>query len=270
MPRRTFAAAAALAACALLITPISATAKTTITMSGSTSVYPLAVKLAAGYFKAYPKRAKFKITQGGSDIGVNDVSRGRVTIGLASRDKLPGDPAGTTFNPFARDAICVITNPKNKIASLSQAQIQDVFSGKTRSWSDVPGSSISGAIDLVTRTASSGTADAFQSIFMGQNLRVAANAAAKQSNGLVQQTVASNPNAIGFVSLDFVGGVSAVGYKGVACNLRNAKSGQYGGIRRFHMVTKGAAKGAARTFLRWVKTSPAARQIIATDWIPLT
>ena len=271
MSRRMPAAAAALSACALLFSPtVSApAAKTTITMSGSTSVYPLSVKLAKSYVSAYRNRASFKILQGGSDIGINDVARGRVTIGNASRDRLPADPGGLTFNPIARDGVCVVTHPSNRITSLSQEQIQSIFSGANRSWNDVPGATVTGAIDIITRTASSGTADAFQQIFMGQDRRVAANAAAKASNGLVQQTVASNPNAIGFVSLDFIGGVNAVGYKGIACNLRNAKSGQYRGVRTFYMVTRGPARGAARTFLSWVKTSAAARKAIASDWIPL-
>jgi phosphate transport system substrate-binding protein len=270
MSSRTFGAVAAVAACALLVAPMTATsAKPTITMSGSTSIYPLAVKLARGYVKTFKNRAKFKILQGGSDIGINDVAGGRVTIGNASRDRLPADPGGLTFNPIARDAVCVITHPSNSIGSLSQAQIQDIFSGSVRSWDDIPGAKASGAIDIVTRTASSGTADAFTSIFMGQSRRIAANAAAKPTNGLVQQTVASNKNAIGFVSLDFVAGTHPLGYKSVACNLRNAKSGQYGGVRTFYMVTRGAAKGPAAAFLRWVKSSRPARTAIASDWIPL-
>ena len=51
---------------------------------------------------------------------------------------------------------------------------------------------------------------------------------------------------IGFVSFAYTAGVNAVGYQGVACTLRNAKSGQYGGVRNFWMVTKGAPKGEAR------------------------
>ncbi len=46
--------------------------------------------------------------------------------------------------------------------------------------------------------------------------------------------------------------MNAVGYNGVACNLRNARSGQYLGVRNFWMVTKGAPKGAAAKFLAWV------------------
>ena len=40
--------------------------------------------------------------------------------------------------------------------------------------------------------------------------------------------------------------MNAVGYQGIPCNLRNAKSGQYGGVRNFWMVTKGVPKGEAR------------------------
>ena len=49
----------------------------------------------------------------------------------------------------------------------------------------------------------------------------------------------SDKQAIGFVSFAYTGGVNPVGYQGIPCNLRNAKSGQYGGVRNFWMVTKG-------------------------------
>ncbi len=67
------------------------------------------------------------------------------------------------------------------------------------------------------------------------------NSIAKQlaSNGLIQQKVKSDKDGVGYVSLFFAKGAHAVAYKGVACNLRNAKSGQYPGLRNFWMVTKG-------------------------------
>jgi phosphate transport system substrate-binding protein len=268
MSHRTLAAAGA-AAAMLLVAPASALGKDTITMSGSTSVYPLSVKLATSYVKAFPGKAGFKILQGGSDIGINDVAKGRVTIGNSSRDPLPGDPGGLVFNKIARDGVCVVTNKKNKIRTLSPTVIRSIFSGKVRNWKKVKGAKIKGAIDLITRTASSGTADAFQNIFMGPKKRIASNASAKSSNGLVRQTVASNKQAIGFVSLDFIKGTNAVGYAGVSCNLRNAKSGQYRGVRNFWMVTRGKATGTTADFLNWIKTSPAAKTQISKQWIPL-
>jgi phosphate transport system substrate-binding protein len=250
------------------IAPAGAEGKARITMSGSTSVAPLAIKLARKYVNTYPRRASFRILQGGSDVGVSDVAHGRVTIGNSSRDPKPTDPGGLVFNKIARDGICIITNTGNPIGNFSQDQIQSIFSGNVRNWSDVPGSNISGPIDVTVRTAASGTQDAFQKLFMG-SAKVTSTASQKASNGLVQQAVKSDKSGIGYVSMAFTSGVSAAAYKGVACNLRNAKSGQYEGTRNFWMVTRGAPTGAAKKFIGWVQHSSLARAVVSTEWVPV-
>ena len=261
-------AVAALGAGAVASIPASAPAASVITMSGSTSVAPLASLLIRAYNRKFPTRAHFRLAQGGSDVGVADVAAGRVSIGNSSRDPKGSDPSGLVFNRIAKDAICVITNPRNSVPNMSQSTIQAIFSGRVRSWSDVPGARSHGSINLVVRTAASGTQDAFQKIFMG-SASVSGAAAQKASNGLVQQAVQSDPNAVGYVSLDFVRGTSPSAYNGVGCNLRNAKSGSYGGVRSFYMVTKGPARCAVRTFIGWVQGSKAANRIVGTHWVPL-
>ncbi|WP_445151695.1 phosphate ABC transporter substrate-binding protein [Baekduia sp. Peel2402] len=265
--RRLGVCAAAVGVSAAVV-PGAAQATPVITMSGSTSVAPLATLLAKAYVKSHPGKVKFKLAQGGSDVGIADVAAGRVTIGNSSRDPKAGDPNGIFFNKIARDAICLVTNPKNTLANLSQATIQGIFSGSIRDWSQVPGATATGTIDLVGRTAASGTQDAFQKIFMGSKT-VTTSIAAKASNGLVQQAVQSDPNAIGYVSLDFVSGTNISGYNGVACNLRNAKSGEYGGVRNFWMVTRGRATGVVANFISWVQNSAAAQKIAGKHWVPL-
>jgi phosphate transport system substrate-binding protein len=252
-----------------LLLPAYSAAKETITMSGSTSVAPLAASLARKYVKVCRHCVGFKLLQGGSDIGVSDVASGRVTIGNSSRDPKPSDPGGLVFNKIARDGVCIVTNPANPVPTIDQAGVQAVFGGRVRNWSQVPGARQSGTIDVVVRTAGSGTQDAFQRIFMGST-KVFGGASQKTSNGLVQQIVKSDDNAVGYVSLYFAKGLFAIPYMGVPCTLRNAKSGQYGGTRNFYMVTRGAPKGAAKAFINWVKTSSAASKIIGTNWIPLS
>jgi len=247
--------------------PAVANAETVITMSGSTSVAPLASLLAKEYVKTH-KNVKFKLAQGGSDVGIADVAAGRVTIGNSSRDPKSSDSGGIFFNKIAKDAICISTNPGNPLGDLSQATIQGIFSGKITSWSDVPGAKAKGPINLVVRTAASGTQDAFQKIFMG-DAKVASSASQKASNGLVQQAIKSDPNAIGYLSLDFTAGTSPASYKGVACDLRNAKSGEYQGVRNFWMVTRGRATGQVAAFINWVQTNPTAQRIVGTHWVPL-
>lgn len=263
---RTRALTAAAASAALLAVPAAASAKPVITMSGSTSVAPLASKLAKAYIKTH--KVGFKLAQGGSDIGVADVAAGRVSIGNSSRDPKPTDPGGLVFNKIARDAICITTNSANKLANVSQAQVQDIFSGKIRDWSDVTGATTSGPIDLIVRTNASGTQDAFQKLFMG-SAKVASSAAQKASNGLVAQSIKTDKNAVGYLSQSFTAGLNDAAYKGISCTLANAKSGQYEGARNFWMVTLGAAKGPVAKWINWIKNNGKAQKIIASEWVPL-
>jgi phosphate transport system substrate-binding protein len=249
-------------------TAAGAIAAKTITMSGSTSIAPLATKLAKAYVRK-SSGVRFVILRGGSDIGIDDAARGRVTIGMSSRDPKPADPGGIRFRKFARDAVCVVSNPDNRLPNLSRSQIQDIFSGRVRNWAQVSGSTVNGPIRLIVRTAASGTQDAFQQIFMGQSLRVAGSAQTKSSNGLQAQAIKADPQAIGYASFNFTKGLHNIPYRGVPCTLRNAKSGEYGGTRNFWWVVRPPEKKAARKFINFTRKSRAAQKIIAKRWVPL-
>jgi phosphate transport system substrate-binding protein len=259
--------------------PATAGAKSTITLSGSTTVAPLAALLIKRYLRVCHHCVKFKLLQGGSNIGVSDVAHGRVSIGDSSRDPAPSDPGGLSFNPIARDAICLISNKANPIGNLSTTDVKTIFGGGVRDWSQVSGAAISGTIDLYTRNSASGTHDAFQKLIMGSK-SVASFAAQYSANGLVEQAVQRDPHGIGYVSLHFGGGVHPVAFQGVACTLRNAKSGQYPAVRTLYMVTRGAVldpnsllpahgSGDLGRFLSWIRRSSQAAGIIASDWVPL-
>ena len=58
-------------------------------------------------------------------------------------------------------------------------------------------------------------------------------------------------------------GVHVVNYNGVACTLRNAPSFQYGGVRSFYFVTRGAPVGGVKKFINWVTHSNKANKIVA-------
>jgi len=255
--------------------PAAAQAKKIITISGSTSVFPLETQLARKWIKTKNgKGVGFKILQGGSNVGVSDVSKGRVSIGASSRDPASTDPGGLVFTRIARDAICLITNTSNHLSNITQSQVQGIFrDASITSWTagglPANGASVSGTIDPIGRTAASGTHDAFRNIFLGGTNQKTPPVAEKASNGLVQQSVQSDPQGIGYVSLAFTQGVNPVNYNGVACNLRNAQSFQYGGVRSFYFVTLGAPAGKTKKFINWVLQSNKANNIIASDWVPL-
>ena len=252
----------------ILAAPTTAVARRLI-IGGSTSVLPLAQKLASAYHKEFPKIPAPSVSGGQSDIGISGAASGRFDIGDSSRDPIVGvDPTGLVFTKIARDGVCVITNQSNPLSNLSQESVEGIFTGRIRDWSQVPGASISGPIDLFDRDGASGTQDAFQHIFLGETLKVSPSATAESSNGLEQNAVTADKQAIGFVSFAFTAGVNSVGYEGVACNLRNAKSGQYAGVRNFWMVTKKAPKGEALKFINWVTSgNKVTKEIINSSWI---
>jgi phosphate transport system substrate-binding protein len=259
-----------LIAFALMLTPAYAAARALL-LSGSTSMYPLVIQIAALYHKETHQPAP-SVGQGTSGAGIDEVAAGRVDIADVSRDPIIGvDPKGLVFTKIARDALCVITNKSNHLSNLSAQQVEQIFTGQTRSWSEVPGATATGPIDLYDRVASSGTQDAFEDIYLGETLKIAPSASQLETEGGMRQAIIGDKNGIGFASFDFISGTNAVNYQGIPCTLRNAKSGQYEGVRNFWMVTKGVPTGAAKKFIDWTINphNRAVEKIVATDWIPV-
>jgi len=268
---RRLSAALTMAGVLGVAAPAAASATTTITISGATASYPLVSLLAAKYAKLPPRKVKFKIAQGGAQVGINDVAAGRVSIADVSRDPLPTDPAGLVFYPIAKYGICVVTNKSNALGSLTEAQLVSIFTGKTRSWSQIPGASASGTIDLISRTSVAGVLTSFQTLLLGGK-KVSSLASEESSEGLLRQAVESDPNGIGFLSnyQAALGSLNSVAYNGVACNKATVTSGQYAGVARFYEVTKGRPKGYVSSFINWISKSKAARKIISSQWVPIT
>jgi phosphate transport system substrate-binding protein len=266
--RRLSAVATAVGFLALAI-PAAASAAT-ITISGATASYPLVSLLAAKYSKLH-HGVKFRIAQGGAQVGINDVAAGRVTMADVSRDPLSTDPAGLVFYPIAKYGICVVTNKANPLANVSQSQLVGIFTGKVRSWSGVSGAHANGTIDLIGRTSVAGVLTSFQTLLL-EGKKISSLAAEEPSEGLLRQQVESDPNSIGFLSnyQSDKGGLNVVSVGGVTCNKSTARSGQYPGVARFYEVTKGRATGAAAKFISFITKSSAAKRIIATQWLPVT
>jgi len=255
----------------ILALPASAMARRLV-IGGSTSILPLAQKLANAYHQAFPRIPAPKVGGGQSDVGISGAASGQFDIGDSSRNPIKHvDPPGLVFTKIAHDGICVITNRENPIANMSAETVSSIFTGAVHDWSEVPGAKITGPIELFDRDGASGTQDAFTHIFLQENQNITTSANQKTSNGLEQIAVEKKRAAIGFVSLAFTAGVNPVGYQGVACTLRNAKSAVYGGVRNFWMVTKGRPKGEALKFIAWVvkPNNRTVEAIINSSWIAI-
>jgi phosphate transport system substrate-binding protein len=249
--------------------PAAASATSLITISGATSSYPLVQLLAQRYVKLHPHKVRFKITQGGTSVGLSDVKKGADTIADVAQEPNSSD-AGLDFYPIAKYAICVVTNRANTLSNLTEAQVASIFTGKTTAWSSVPGASASGPIEVFTRTSVAGVLTSFKSLLL-EGKSVVKSATEEPTEGLMRQAVENAPSGIGFLSNYQAnkGGPNVPSINGVACNKSTGASGQYPGVAVFFEVTKGPATGAAAAFINWIDHSAAAKKIIASQWIPI-
>ena len=251
--------------------PAAANATSLVTISGATSSYPLVQLLANKYVKLHPHKIRFKITQGGTTVGINDVKAGHVTIADVAQEPTSAD-AGLDFYPIAKYAICVVTNKSNPVGNLTQAQVAQIFTGKLKEWSGaLGGATASGPIQVFTRTSVAGVLTSFKSLLL-EGKSVVSTATEEATEGLMRQAVENSPTGVGFVSNYQAdkGGLNVASIGGVACTKTTAASGQYPGVSVFFEVTKGPATGGAAAFINWIDKSAAAKKIIESQWVPIS
>jgi phosphate transport system substrate-binding protein len=239
--------------------------KAGITVAGSTSVEPFAGLLAEEYMSRHPE-SHIYVQGGGSTAGIEAVITCAANIGMSSR-LLTGQEKHLYSVTIARDAIAIIINPKNPIQDLSLDQIRQVFSGKIKSWKELGG--VSHPIVLVTREEGSGTREAFQKFVMGKE-DISLEALVQDSNGAVRQVVASNPNAIGYISLGLVNDqVKALKISGVEPNLADIENGKYKLVRPFLFIFNEEPAGEAKSFLEFVLSPLAQKLLLKEGLVPV-
>ncbi len=221
--------------------------KSTVTIAGSTSVMPFSEKLAE-HFKIEKPRIRVDVQGGGSSAGIQACMNKTVDIGMSSRE-LKGDEKVLNEIPICRDGIAIVVNPKNPLKNISLEHIRAIYDGKLTSWKQLGW--IDRQIDAVAREEGSGTRSAFEELVMNKT-NIQDSAMVQDSNGSVKEVVATDPYAIGFISLGVVDGkVKAVPVEGVPATAQNILTGTYHIVRPFLYLTMGEPQGAARLFIAY-------------------
>lgn len=229
-----------------------------ITIAGSTSVQPVAEKLAQTYMQKHPN-VKINVQGGGSGVGIKSVSEGTVNIGTSSKDLSANESTGLNQTVIGKDGIVVAVNTANSVSALTTDQLKNIFGGNVTNWNQVGGSSAN--IDVITREDGSGTRTAFEDLVMNKT-KIKGDAIVQSSTEAVKQSVKGDPNAIGFISLaDLDSSVKAVQINGVAPSEQTVSDGTYKLQRPFIFLTKGQPKGAVKDFIDWVM-SPEGQAIV--------
>ena len=105
-----------------------------VTISGSSSVYPVMEVLVEAY-KALNPDVKVTLMQSDSTTGINDAISGKSDIGLSSRNLKASElEKGLEYNVMAMDGIAVIVNNENAVKGLSSETIRDIYKGLVTTW----------------------------------------------------------------------------------------------------------------------------------------
>ncbi len=155
------------------------------------------------------KRAGYReaivVTASSATEGFRALAGGGADMVMAVRPMLPGEhdalsAVGVTTpaseHVVALDALAVVVNQANPLASLRMDQVRGVFTGAVKSWSAVGGAG--GAIHLYIEQNSSELRAKFAAIALGDG-DVALSAALEADAAQVASAVAADPRGIGVV-----------------------------------------------------------------------
>ncbi|MDO5836032.1 MAG: phosphate ABC transporter substrate-binding protein [Methanobacterium sp.] len=234
-----------------------------IEIAGSTSVQPVAEKLAEKYMEEHPN-VRVDVMGGGSGLGIRSVSQDIIAIGTSSKALKTSEKDGLIEYPIGREGIVVAVNTNNPVNSLSKNQLKDIFSGNITNWNEVGG--LDGRINLVIREDGSGTRSAFEDLVMNKT-KVKSDAIVQTSTESIKVAVKQDPNAIGYISLaHMTPDVKALKIDGVSPSIETIKDGTYKLQRPFLFVTNGEPKGPVKEFIDWC-LGPEGQEIVKNEKI---
>jgi len=254
--------AIAVIALAGLAAPASAGAVTLIG-SGSVAAQPVLQALFSTYSKQVNKKVKFVYTANGGNAGVKDVQNGTSQFAGNARTPLPSD-AGTTYIKMFMDGLCLDVNKKNPLTNISIQQAHDIYRGLLTNWSQIPGS-LDTTIAPVGRDTNGGTYNFFLQAVLN-NEAPASNVNALTADGLVQNAVKQDPNAIGYAGLAWQKGVKPLKVNGIACTASkiSVEPLKYPLSRYLFLVLPTGVDNPALTkFIDWARRDPVAGEVIA-------
>ena len=209
--------------------------KTTVTLSGSTSVQPLMEKLGAAFEEAH---GDIEIVVNGGGSGVLRQELGMLPPGDI-RNCLQDSETGIKAEKIATDGIAIIVNTGCTLDNVTPDEVYGLYA---------EGTAIGTVNAAISRESGSGTRGAFDELVKnseGKTLDKAESFAkcvqTQNSTGAVitQISTAGNTNLIGYISLGSLSEkVKALKYNGVEATVANIESGAYKLSRPFLLLSK--------------------------------
>jgi len=245
-----------------------------VVIKGSTTVLPIAQKVAEAYMKDNPE-VRISISGGGSGNGIRALIDGMTDIADSSRFIKDKEVKQAVKNgeypvPFAvaYDCIVPVVHPSNSVENISMDQLKAVYQGQIKNWKEMGGPDLK--IAVISRDTSSGTYEVWEKIVMRKE-RVYPGALLQASNGAVAQAVSKNKNAIGYIGIGYVNeNVKVLTVNGVEGTAETTLNGKFPISRPLYMFTRGWPTGDTLNFINYVLHPDKGQKLVGSaGYVPL-
>ncbi|MFZ2448712.1 MAG: phosphate ABC transporter substrate-binding protein [Syntrophobacteraceae bacterium] len=243
-------------------------------MDGSTTVLPIAQKVAEAYMKEHPD-VSISVSGGGSGNGIKGIIDGATDIGNSSRfikneEVKLAIEKGTYPVPFAiaYDCIVPVVHPANPVGNLTLEQLKGIYTGQIKNWKELGGPDAS--VVIISRDTSSGTYEVWEEKVMKKE-RVFAGALLQASSGAIVQAVSKNKNAIGYIGIGYVDkSVKATTVNGVPGTDETTLNGTFPISRPLYMFTRGWPTGDTVKLINFVLNPHRGQKLVKeAGFVPL-
>lgn len=243
----------------------------TLTLTGSSTVAPVASEIAKRYEDANPE-IRVNVQTGGSSQGIADARSGVADIGMASRS-LTEEESDLIAHTIARDGITIIVNQENSIDSLSTEEIVDIYTDEIENWQEVGGENR--PITVVNKADGRATLAVFLDFLDLDNQQIEPDQIIGDNEQGIQ-TVAGNPTAIGYVSIgtaefhrDDGTPISLVAINGIEPSSEAVSQGEFPISRPLNLVTKGEPTALSQDFITFAQSSQVHDTIQEQFFVPV-
>jgi phosphate transport system substrate-binding protein len=247
-----------------------------ITITGSTTLLPVAQKCAEEFMKSNGNKVNINVSGGGSGVGITALLDGRTDIADSSRkikESEVQDFKNKNIIPYeyeiAKDALAIIIHPDLKsIKNLSLTDLKKIYTGKIKSWAELGGPNK--PIVVISRDTSSGTYETFESIVM-EKQKIVSESLMLASNNAVATTVATTPFSIGYIGLGYINAsdIKILSIDNTLPSKDTVLNKKYKISRGLYMYTNGEAQGNIKTFIDFILSSSGQKIIEGEGFIPI-
>lgn len=242
-----------------------------LVLTGSSTIAPLAAEIGKR-FESLHDPVRVDVQTGGSSRGISDARAGLADIGMASR-ALKEDEKDLRSFTVALDGISIILNKANPVEALAKQQIIDIYTGKIVNWKEVGGNDA--PITVVNKAEGRSTLELFLHYFGLKNTEVKPQVVIGDNQQGIK-TVASNPGAIGYVSVgtaEYEAGQGApiklLPLEGIAASVENVRNRSFPLSRPLNLVTRAEPAGLAKTFIEFARSPQVDDLIEAQYFVPV-